>query len=543
MRFGLIIATKQMKNYDYNSLPAAGIGYLAGMIRKELPQADVILSQDLHSLIREKPDIVGISSVTENYHVAIDWASRIKKKLKVPVIIGGIHITLCPLSIRPCFDLAILGEGEYAIVEILKAFMKNKNSLDYSELAKIKGLFFIKDGKPVMTEPRELIEDLDSLPTIPYDCLPFYKKGKVGCIVASRGCPFKCSFCASEKMFQKYRSFSVERIMEDIRYLVKLGKKHISFYDDLLIADSQRFEGLVNAIEKEKINAKCGFSCQVRTSRITPEICKLLQRMSVTAVGMGIESFSDKILKYYNKTAVTAEINQRAIDLLHEHRIPVNPTIILGAPIETKEDMLITLRKVFINIRDGKINAPMWGLLRPYPGTRIWEYAEKKGLVGNDMEFIKFRDWSNFELYLCEHVSKDKFIAMIEEWSTKITLLYQNKGVFTPESNFAFSGRAKLQNNISWLSKLINMPQRQPELGDDLIAAAVNENYTVRSKKANTGRPSIIPRAQVFYLMRAEIHTRIHQFYKRTIEQYMPELVLSICARLFGYLEKMRRDD
>jgi len=66
MRFGLIIATKQMKNYDYNSLPAAGIGYLAGMIRKELPQVDVILSQDLHSLIREKPDIVGISSDKEH---------------------------------------------------------------------------------------------------------------------------------------------------------------------------------------------------------------------------------------------------------------------------------------------------------------------------------------------------------------------------------------------------------------------------------------------------------------------------------------------
>jgi anaerobic magnesium-protoporphyrin IX monomethyl ester cyclase len=477
MRFGLIIATKQMDNYDYNSLPVAGIGYLAGMIKKELPHVDLILDQDLDSMIGGKPDIVGISSVTENYHIAIDWATKIKEKLKVPVIIGGIHITLLPLSIKSCFDLAVLGEGEYAIVEILKSFMNSKNTLDYEELAKVKGLFFIKDDKPVMTEARELVADLDSLPTISYDELPFYRKEGGACIIASRGCPFRCSFCASEKMFRKYRSFSVERIMKDVRYFVKLGKKHIIFYDDLLIADKKRLERLVNAIETEKINTKCTFSCQVRADRITPEVCKLLQRMGVTDVGIGTESFSDKLLKFYNKTSVTAEVNQRAIDMLHEHKILVNPSIILGASVETKEDMLITLRKIFENVRDEKVNTPMWSLLRPYPGTMIWDLAEKKGLVGNDMEFSKFSDWSNFELYLCEHVSRDEFTTIMREWSTKIALLYQKKGVFAPESNFALKDRTALLNSISWLSKLIKQPHRQSELGDDLIVEAEREDY------------------------------------------------------------------
>ena len=477
MRFGLIIATKQMDNYDYNSLPVAGIGYLAGMIKKELPQVDVILDQDLDSMIGEKPDIVGISSVTENYHIAIEWAARVKEKLKVPVIIGGIHITLLPLSIKPCFDLAVLGEGEHAIVEILKSFMNSKNTLDYAELAKVKGLFFIKDGKSVMTEARELVADLDSLPTLPYDELPFYRKEGGACIIASRGCPFRCSFCASEKMFRKYRSFSVERIMKDVRYFVRLGKKHIIFYDDLLIADRKRLEGLVNGIEAEEINTKCTFSCQVRANCITPEVCKLLQRMGVTDVGMGIESFSDKVLKFYNKTGVTAEINQRAIDMLHEHKILINPSIMFGAPIETKEDMLMTFRKVFINIRAGKINFSAWGLLRPYPGTSIWEHAEKRGLVGNDMDFKKISEWSNFELYLCEHVLKDEFMTIVREWTTKITLLYQKKGVLIPEGNFVLTDRASLLNNIFWLSELIKQPQRQPELGDDLIVEAMSEEY------------------------------------------------------------------
>jgi hypothetical protein len=119
----------------------------------------------------------------------------------------------------------------------------------------------------------------------------------------------------------------------------------------------------------------------------------------------------------------------------------------------------------------------MWSLLRPYPGTVIWELAEKIGLVGNDMDFSKFGNWANFELYLCKHVSQDEFMTIMREWCTKITLLYQKKGIFTPESNFVLKNRAELLNNISWLSKLIKQPQRQPELGDDLIVEAESEDY------------------------------------------------------------------
>ena len=472
MRLGLMIAAKETDSCGQDSLPAAGVGYLAGMIKKELPQVDLILDQDLERMIGKKPDIIGISSVTENYYIAIEWATKIKEKLGLPVIIGGIHITLLPSSIKPCFDVAVLGEGEHAIVEILKSFMDSKKNLDYAKLEKIKGLFFIRDGKPVMTEPRELVSDLDSLPTLPYEELPFYCKNSKACIIASRGCPYRCTFCASAKAFHKYRSFSVERIMSDVRYFVKLGYKLIIFYDDLLIADRQKLEGLVNAIESEKINKKCSFSCQVRANLITPDICKLLLRMGVTNVGMGVESFSNRMLKFYNKTSVTSEINQRAIDLLSGHKILVNPGFIFGASVETKEDMLVTFRKIFENVRDDKINFPAWSLLRPYPGTMIWNLAEKKGLVGSNMDFSKFCDWANYELFLCENVSKNEFITIVEEWITKITLLYIKKDVLRPESNFFLKNPAELLNNISWLGKLINQPQRQAELGDDLVIAA-----------------------------------------------------------------------
>lgn len=343
-----------------------------------MPTIEIIIDQNIDSLLEKKPDIIGISSVTENYYIATDLAIKIKEKLKIPIILGGIHITLLPLSIKSCFDLAILGEGEYTIIEVLKSFINNDNTLNFKELEKIKGLLFVENDKIIITKERDLVEDLDSLPTLPYNELPFYTENGVSCIVSSRGCPFKCNFCASEKMFRKYRSFSVERIMKDVRYFINSGKNHIVFFDDLLIADIKKFKNLVQAIETEGINKICRFSCQVRANCITPEVCELLKRMNVVDAGIGIESFSNKMLEFYNKTAVTAAINQKAIDLLHEYKILLNPSIIFGASIETEEDMLITLRKIFENVRDGKIHSPAWGLFRPYPGTKIWDLAEKK---------------------------------------------------------------------------------------------------------------------------------------------------------------------
>ncbi len=470
MKVGLILATKFGTSYDYNSFVPLGIGYLAANINHELPDVQVVLKEQLEDLIAERPDLIGISSSTENYYIAIQWAKRIKRELNIPVIIGGVHISLLPVSLKKCFDLAVIGEGEITVVELLKSIVKNKG-IAYEELANIPGLFFYHNSKPILTAPREIIEDLDSLPEPEKETLPFYRKSSVTHIFSARGCPYNCSFCASEKLFQKYRPFSSDKIIREIAYLINEKRiKSLVFYDDLLIANKKRLTEIVNKLEERRLDEKCEFSCQVRANLIDDDICKLLKRMNMVNVGIGLESFSDRILRYYNKSGVTSEVNQRALDLLSKYGIKVNPSFIFGAPIETKEDMAQTLRKIYINIEENKINDCGWGLLRPYPGTAIWNYAENAGIVSKDMDWERFSDWSNFELYLCEGVSKSEFVELTEEWFTKYSILREsNKSV---GGNIYIRNRDHLFQSAVRLKKIIEERTEQGsrhEPGDERI--------------------------------------------------------------------------
>ena len=277
--------------------------------------------------------------------------------------------------------MAVIGEGEITFVDFLKSYIKNQ-SLNYEELKTINGLFFKYNGDFFRTKNREVISDLDSLPHPVIEELPFYNPSNAICLVSARGCPYKCSFCSSAKFAQNYRSLSTDLIIGQVDYWVnQKNARHIIFYDDLLIANKKKLNEIVTKLEERGILGKCIFNCQVRANLITNDICQLLKKMNVTEVGMGVESFNDKVLRYYNKSGCTAEINQRAIDLLHKYGINVGTGIILGAPIETKEDIVVTLRAIFKNFKEGKITKPMWYMLRPFLGTRIWDIAEHDGIV------------------------------------------------------------------------------------------------------------------------------------------------------------------
>ncbi len=421
MKLGLILAT-DLTNPAINVFAPIGLGCLAASINKYLPQLETVLEESPEALIAKQPDIIGISSSTEFYNIAIQWAKRFKEVLKLPIIIGGIHISLIPESMTDDFDVAVIGEGDITIVELLRSFVDNKG-LEKKKLQSIPGLYF-KLGKSVIkTSPRPIIKDLNTLPPINWSQIPFYRENQSH-IVSARGCPYKCSFCASQKFASQFRFYSAEKILNEIKYyIIDKGQGGITFYDDLFIANKKRLTELIGLMKECGLLGKCRFHGQVRANLITEETCQLLKELNFITVGIGLESFSDKILRYYNKTGITSETNQKAVELLSKYSIHVNPSMIFGAPIETKEDMLVTLRAIYHNFEKKFISSMAWGVLRPYPGTAIWEVAKRQGIVSNNMDWNKFTDWSTYRLYMCEHVTPDEFDELIGEWMTKFSLL------------------------------------------------------------------------------------------------------------------------
>jgi radical SAM superfamily enzyme YgiQ (UPF0313 family) len=366
--------------------PPLGIGYLISSLKKhfksEAFEFKVINDNVKYILSKFQPHIVGITSVTQNYTLAKEYATLVKST-GTPVIVGGIHISLMPSSLTADMDIGVIGEGERAIVDIFELFIK-KGKLLEEDFRNIKGIVFRdSQGNLVATEAREPVLALDTI-AIPDRDL-FNIRGH-SYLFTSRGCPYACFFCASTRFWKGVRFFSAEYVLQEIKVLVeKYSVRLISFYDDLMIADKARLKRLVLLLQKESILKEVRFSLNARANLLNEEVVRLLKAMNVVSVGMGLESGNDRVLRYLKGGNISVSDNRMAIANLRRQRIAANASFVIGSPDETRDEIMDTynfIKKSGLSFFDTYA-------LTPFPGTPAWEYALKTGVVSNDMDWSK----------------------------------------------------------------------------------------------------------------------------------------------------------
>ena len=375
MKLGLIQACND-KYFDYESTPL-GLLYIASYLKKHLDFDDVVIElENADNLISKKPDIVGISSYTVFFEKAIEISKKIKGTLGVPVIIGGPHITALPRALPESCDIGVIGEGEETMTELIKLYIKEKR-FDTKKLRKIKGIVFRENKEKIITAQRPLIHPLDSIPYPKRELLDdiCLTPG----IITSRGCPYRCSFCSPAAYWREFRQFSAEYVAGELAELVNSIKGYpmIRINDDVFTTNLPRLRKIHKFIMDNGINEKVSFDVSIKANTFTDEVCRLLKDINVVRVFFGPESGSDKILKFYNKNQ-TVEDNQRVIDLCVKYDFLVYASFILGAPVETKEDVMMTYKFIEDNI--GKLTFFDIGPLEALPGTEIWDYCIKKAL-------------------------------------------------------------------------------------------------------------------------------------------------------------------
>lgn len=408
LKIALINATKN----DYGFLvPPLGILSIAsyllnkGIIKKKnIMILDVNLRKPMDFLKFFKPDLVGLSAMTVDYPDAITLGKKIKKFLGIPIIIGGIHISACPKQLRPSFDVGVVGEGEETFFELVKVFSK-KRKFNHHELKKIKGLVFMgKEGKLEITPARPLIAPLDKLPCLDWSLLPrvYFRNApwKVGRqwrvlkeapLFTSRGCPFNCVFCARNSVFKGVRFFSVKRAVDEIENLVRnYGIEVIHIWDDTFVLSKKRIKDLIKKLKKRNLLGKVLFTeIFTRADLIDEEFLVLLKEMGVINLYYGFESGSEKILAYLKGNTVTMADNRKAVILTDKYGIGIIGSFMFGSPNETKKDMEKTLDFIRWAIKKNFVRLDICRTT-PYPGTKIWRYAFKKGIVSENV------DWSLF---------------------------------------------------------------------------------------------------------------------------------------------------
>jgi len=418
-------SSRRKKHGDYCQFNI-GLGYVSAYLNHKLPDLEVRITnknieEDLDSF---QPDLVGITSFSSTYPLASCYA-KLAKQREIPVIIGGVHISTLPHTMTEDMDIAVIGEGEETMLEIVTTLMNN--NMDMDKVKEVDGIAFREDDQIKFSEPRKLIESLDSLP-FPERNLNTSENNYHGIMVTSRGCAYQCIFCASHTMWPKMRFRSAENIVSEIDYLYRnFNTRKIAFNDELFGINKKVFSEIVDLIEQRGLNKKVEFYAQLRASQIDEDTVRMLKRMNTVKIFMGLESGSQRILNYLKSGNNSVEQYYSAIDLLEGAGIRTYGFFIVGSPIETLEDSLRTLR--FIK-NSNLSNFSVW-ILAPYPGTPLWDYAKKRGLAHDAMDWklldvasdyrYKSRDIERF-IILAENLSRE------ELWNI-FKLFYKEKNI------------------------------------------------------------------------------------------------------------------
>ncbi|MBI5238009.1 MAG: radical SAM protein [Deltaproteobacteria bacterium] len=379
--------------------PQMGLGYLVSYARKKLG-ADAHVFKVVNRGVEEtldsfKPDLVGISCFSANYGIVKRYAALCRKR-NIPVIVGGIHISLLPSSFSKDMDVGVIHEGEETLSELIRLY-DTAGRFDPESLSAVKGIFYWDEGALAFTERRPQIENLDDIPIPARELLNV--NGSHLSMFTSRGCPYRCVFCASSRYWTTTRFSSAGYVAAEIKELYhNYGAKLISFYDDLFIVKKERVRELRDILDAEGILGKVRFSCSVRANLVDDEMAKLLKDMNIVSVALGLESGSPRVLRYLKGGSVTVEDNRNAVDVLARNNVAANAAFIIGSPSETMEEMEMT----YEFIKSAPLRSFNVYVMTPLPGTPVWTEAAEKGLIKD-----AFDDWASLDaVHFSKHYKK-----------------------------------------------------------------------------------------------------------------------------------------
>lgn len=385
-----------------NTLPSFGLCCLAAVVREkghvpsivEAGALQLTLKETLNSILKQRPQIVGFRASTASLNNAALLAKAVKEHdAKIVTIIGGPHITAEPvetLSRFPQFDLAVIGEGEETIVELLNVIERIR--LEAHEGFKdVAGIAFRHGNEIIVTAKRPYIKDLDRLPMPAWDLLEgfpdryqppllSYKALPVASMVTSRGCPFQCTFCDRSVFGNRYRGYSAAYVTGMIKHLVSVyGVRHLLFYDDLFAASESRLNAVCNDMIASGLNLS--WSCDARVNAVSEKTLALMKKAGCWEIAFGIESGSQKILDLVAKD-ITIEQIQTGVRLTHEAGIKVKGLFMMGHPGETRETIRETV-ELATRLPFDIINISK---LTPYPGTELYRDAAMYGTFDPDWD-------------------------------------------------------------------------------------------------------------------------------------------------------------
>ncbi len=401
--------------------PPFGICYLAAVVRERGYRALIVDAEALElsddetadQVLSQDPDYVGFTATTPNFASAARVARRVKEfRPSIRILIGGCHVTALPEeALRSCpeFDIAVLGEGENTILELLHDLDQGKDP------GSVAGLALRRGDRVVLTPPRPLIKDLDALPLPAFDLLlPLDKyycpnlqtvdRLPAVSLFTSRGCCGKCTFCDTSVTGRTIRPHGAAYVLRMVRELKeRYGVRCMVFEDDNFLALRKRIEEMASGLRDLDMT----WSCASRVDLADAGVLKLARRLGCWQVHYGVESGSQRILDFFKK-GITLEQTARAIDMSKEAGLHAKGFIMIGNPLETLE----TLEETRLFTLQLALDDVTISYFTPFPGAPVYGVCEEYGTFE--------RDWERMTSWEVLFVPHDLTKEILEDYQRRI---------------------------------------------------------------------------------------------------------------------------
>ena len=285
-----------------NNSPPLGLAYLGAVLNRIGCQVKIIDGSAVYSSITPAgmvdeirqfaPDIIGITMTTPFIEFAYQLIKPLSS-LNSLIIAGGAHCSLLPEeALENGVEIVVKGEGEETITEIIEFYRGEK------KIEEIKGLVYRdkRTDQIKYNSPRPLIENLDE---IPYPAKNLFKiedyvredKSKInnlGGIIASRGCPGRCTFCSRNIFGNRHRFRSAENIFAEIKQLYDNYRvTDFEFYDDVFTINTRRITNLCKMIIEEK-NFNINWKCTTKVNFLNKNLLTIMKKAGCDHINFGI---------------------------------------------------------------------------------------------------------------------------------------------------------------------------------------------------------------------------------------------------------------
>lgn len=380
----ILFVSDVARNFSVGGFEPLGIMYLAAPL-KAAGHTVSICDADEGEIRRRidefRPRIVAYSATTGAHELFLRLNRETKRGRHFLSVFGGPHPTFYPRMIEEeGVDAICLGEGEDAFLELVERLDRG------GDVSTVRNFHLRAGGGIVRNEPRPLVEDLDRLPfpdrELFYGAYDFARGAKMKTFLASRGCPYRCTYCFNHLYNKLYRgkgkivrSRSPGNVIEEVRRVKeRYPLELVVFHDSSLLIDAQWLKEFCTRFRRE---IGLPFNCNATAEHITADRVAALKGGGCVSVVWAAEAGNDRIRNEVLKRSMTKETMLEASRLLHEQGIHFEIQNIVGIPGEGLGECLETL-DFNIRCRPGYAST---SLLYPYPGTEIHEIAQVMGLL------------------------------------------------------------------------------------------------------------------------------------------------------------------